>query len=63
MPTINCKQSLYFPVEMYHEIREEARRLDRSISWVIVKAWRLSKGKIKELPGVNESEVPKPKAP
>lgn len=58
MPTTNCKQSLYFPVEMYHEIREEAERLDRSVSWVIVQAWRLSKGKIKEIPGVDDPETP-----
>lgn len=54
MSAINCKQSLYFPVEMYREVREEAARLDRSVSWVIVQAWRLSKSKIKEIPGVDD---------
>lgn len=54
MPAPNCKQSLYFPSDMYHEVREEAERLDRSVSWVIVQAWRLSKGKIKEIPGVDD---------
>ena len=63
MSVTNCKQSLYFPVEMYHEVREEAERLDRSVSWVIVQAWRLAKGRIKDIPGVDEPERPKPKAP
>ena len=57
MTVTNCKQSLYFPVDMYHEVREEAARLDRSVSWVVVQAWRLSKAKIKEIPGVDD---PKP---
>ena len=63
MSVTNCKQSLYFPVEMYHEIREEAERLDRSVSWVIVQAWRLSRAKIKGIPGVDDPKETTPKAP
>jgi uncharacterized small protein (TIGR04563 family) len=63
MSETNRKQSLYFPVDMYHEIRDEAQRLDRSVSWVIVQAWRLSKGRIKEIPGVDEPEESTPQAP
>lgn len=48
------KQSLYFPEEMLKEIAEEARRLDRSLSWVVQRAWKLSKEQIKKLPSVNE---------
>jgi uncharacterized small protein (TIGR04563 family) len=54
MTVTNCKQSLYFPVGMYREVREEAERLDRSVSWVIVQAWKFAKSKIKEIPGVND---------
>ena len=54
MSATNCKQSLYFPVEMYQEVRKEAERLDRSVSWVIVKAWRLAKTKIKEIPSIDD---------
>jgi uncharacterized small protein (TIGR04563 family) len=61
MPRTKHKQSLYFPLKMYHEVREEAERLDRPISWIIVQAWKLSKDKIKEIPG--EPEDLKPKAP
>lgn len=63
MTVTNCKQSLYFPVDMYHEVREEAARLDRSVSWVIVQAWRLSKSKIKEIPGVTDPPESEDKLP
>ncbi len=48
------KQSLYFPEDMLKEIAEEAKRLDRSLSWVVQRAWKLAKGEIKKLPSVSE---------
>ena len=45
------KQSLYFPLQMLVEIREEAKRLDRSLSWVIQRAWMVAKGEIRDMPG------------
>lgn len=45
------KQSLYLPQEMIDEARAEAQRLDRSLSWVLQRAWRIAKREIKELPG------------
>ena len=44
------KQSLYFPEEMLAEIVEEARRLDRSLSWVVQRAWKIAHSDIKKLP-------------
>jgi uncharacterized small protein (TIGR04563 family) len=44
------KQSLYFPMQMLEEIREEAKRLDRSLSWVIQRAWTVAKTHIREMP-------------
>ena len=44
------KQSLYFPMQMLVEIREEAKRLDRSLSWVIQRAWTVAKTEIREMP-------------
>ena len=41
-------------MDMYHEVREEAVRLDRSVSWVVVQAWRIARSKIKNLPGVTD---------
>ena len=48
------KQSLYFPESMLQEIKEEAARLDRSLSWVVQRAWKLARLEIKKLPCVNE---------
>jgi uncharacterized small protein (TIGR04563 family) len=57
------RQSIYFPKDMAEEIKAEALRQDRSISWIIQKAWRISRPKMKQLPGANEleGEYPNPK--
>lgn len=48
------KQSLYFPDEMLREIQEEATRQDRSLSWIVQKAWKIARKEIKLYPSVNE---------
>jgi uncharacterized small protein (TIGR04563 family) len=48
------KASLHFPEWMLDEMREEATRLDRSLSWVVRRAWRISRQDIKKLPGMND---------
>src|SRR4026207_1749403 len=48
------KQSLYFPEEMLREIQEEATRQDRSLSWIVQKAWKISRKEIMKYPSVNE---------
>jgi uncharacterized small protein (TIGR04563 family) len=53
------KQSLYFPESMLDEIKSEAARLDRSLSWVVQRAWRASRHTIRRIPDdedVGESE-------
>ena len=44
------KQSLYFPQEMLEEIKSEATRLERSLSWVVQRAWKRSRDEIKKTP-------------
>ena len=46
----NRKQSLYFPEEMLAEMRAEARRLDRSLSWTVQRAWKTARQDIRKLP-------------
>ena len=48
------KQSLYFPEEMLKEIQEEATRQDRSLSWIVQKAWKLARTEIAKYPSVND---------
>ena len=50
------KQSLYFPKEMLEEVAAEARRLDRSLSWMLQRAWKLARPEIARHPSVNEPE-------
>ncbi len=44
------KQSVYFPEAVLAEIEQEAIRLDRSLSWVVQRAWKVAKESIKKLP-------------
>lgn len=48
------KQSLYFPEDMLKEIQEEAARQDRSLSWIVQKAWKIARKDIQKYPAVNE---------
>jgi len=59
-PTDKRKQSLYFPEEMLREIQDEANRQDRSLSWIVQQAWKVARGHIAKIPGVNEPAPPKP---
>lgn len=52
------KQSLYFPETMLDEIQREANRLQRSLSWVVQRAWRHARKDIKGIPGTNENATP-----
>ena len=53
------KQSLYFPADMLAEVHAEANRLDRSLSWIIQRAWILAKEKIGEIPSIDAAPEPK----
>ena len=48
------KQSLYFPEEMLKEIQAEAARQDRSLSWIVQKAWKIARREIGKYPSIND---------
>jgi uncharacterized small protein (TIGR04563 family) len=48
------KQSLYFPEEMLKEIKHEANRQDRSLSWIVQKAWKIARDEVRKYPSVND---------
>ena len=56
------KQSLYFPEEMLREITAEAARQDRSLSWIVQKAWKIARRDIMKYPSVNEPDEIETKA-
>jgi uncharacterized small protein (TIGR04563 family) len=53
------KQSLYFPQQMLDEIRSAAARMDRSLSWIVKKAWKIARARVMAIPSANAA----PEAP
>ncbi len=45
------KVSVYLSDAEFDEIRREAHRLDRSISWVLQRAWIIARGPLQQVPG------------
>ena len=52
MPSPKKKVTLYFSAVMLEETQREAIRQDRSISWIIQAAWRMSRDEVRKLPSV-----------
>jgi len=48
------KQSVYFPVEMLDEIQREALRQDRTVSWIVQRAWKIAREDIMKYPSIND---------
>ena len=48
-----AKQSLYFPESMLKEIVAAAVRTDRSLSWIVQRAWRAARKEIMKMPSAN----------
>jgi uncharacterized small protein (TIGR04563 family) len=48
------KQSLYFPEDMLREIQDEAKRQDRSLSWIVQRAWKEARADLMKIPSTNE---------
>lgn len=54
MAATKLKQSLYFPEQMLEEIRVEAERLNRSLSWVVHRAWKAAHREMLSIPSAND---------
>lgn len=46
------KQCLYLEVGVADEVDAEAKRLDRSRSWIMQRAWKIARERLKKTPGV-----------
>ncbi len=44
------KQTAYFPGTMLEEIKGEAARQGRSVSWIVQRAWKVAKERIRAIP-------------
>jgi len=49
------KRSLYFPDNILREMQSEAKRQERSLSWIVQYAWRIARADLMRLPSVGES--------
>lgn len=50
------KRSLYFPDNILREMQSEAKRQERSLSWIVQYAWRIARSELMRLPSVGGSE-------
>ncbi len=48
------KQSLYLPEDMLDEMEAEACRQERSLSWLVQRAWRIARGEVMRFPSVGD---------
>ena len=48
------RQALYFPEEMLAELQKEAKRQERSLSWLIQQAWRIARPQMAKLPSTTD---------
>ena len=48
------KLTIYLTPEALAEIRAEGERIDRPISWILERSWKLSKEKFSTIPGTKE---------
>ncbi|MBQ9395306.1 MAG: TIGR04563 family protein [Proteobacteria bacterium] len=44
------KLTLYFPPELLEEARIEAERQERTVSWILQKAWEFARHEIHKMP-------------
>lgn len=51
------KKSLYIPEPMLSEIQRECERQDRSLSWLIQRAWKIARGEIVKMSGVDNDRT------
>jgi uncharacterized small protein (TIGR04563 family) len=49
------KQSLYFPEQVLKEIEAEATRQDRSLSWIVQRAWKAARAELTKVPSVSDT--------
>jgi uncharacterized small protein (TIGR04563 family) len=44
------KISLYMPLEEQREVKEEAKRLGRPVSWILQRCWAFAREHIRKMP-------------
>lgn len=50
LPSADSKQSVHFHGPTLEEIKVEATRLERTISWTVQRAWKVARKSIRAIP-------------
>ena len=48
------KVTLYLPGNLLQEAKAEAERQDRSLSWLLQRAWMIAREQLQDVPGVQD---------
>lgn len=48
------KITFYLSEEMLLEIKQEALRQDRSLSWILEVAWKIARERLQSMPGIDD---------
>lgn len=51
------KQSVYLPADLLAEVESEGRRLDRSTSWMLHRAWQVARRELRAAPSAPEPQA------
>lgn len=46
----SCKQSFYIPNDLLDVVKEEARRQDRTLSWIMQQAFKIALTQLRKFP-------------
>ena len=49
------KQYVYIPEPMLSETKRECERQERSLSWIIQRAWKIARGEIMKTPSTGDA--------
>jgi uncharacterized small protein (TIGR04563 family) len=49
MQSVGRKRTFYFPAWMTRELDAEAIRLDRSVSWILQRAWKVARMELRQI--------------
>ena len=49
------KQSVYIPEAMLSEIKRECEQQERSLSWIMQRAWKIARGEIMKTPSTGDA--------
>ena len=49
------QQSVYIPEAMLSEIKRECEQQERSLSWIMQRAWKIARGEIRKTPSTGDA--------